>query len=62
MKYARLGNTGLIVSWLSLGTMTFGSDPSMPNVYKVSVEDARVMVETALDAGVGSRSFSLFNG
>jgi aryl-alcohol dehydrogenase-like predicted oxidoreductase len=52
MKYARLGNTGLIVSRLSLGTMTFGSDPSMPNIYKVSVEDARRMVETALDAGV----------
>ena len=52
MKYARLGNTGLIVSRLSLGTMTFGSDPSMPNIYKVSSEDARQMVETALGAGV----------
>ncbi len=52
MQYARLGNTGLIVSRLSLGTMTFGSDPSMPNIYKVSMEDAGRMVETALDAGV----------
>src|SRR5215213_4622188 len=52
MQYARLGNTGLIVSRLSLGTMTFGSDPSMPNIYKVSTEDARRMVLMALDAGV----------
>ena len=52
MKYARLGNTGLIVSRLSLGTMTFGSDPSMPNIYKVSLADAGAMVERALDAGV----------
>jgi aryl-alcohol dehydrogenase-like predicted oxidoreductase len=52
MKYARLGNTGLIVSRLSLGTMTFGNDPSMPNIYKVSLEDARLMVLKSLDAGV----------
>lgn len=52
MQYARLGNTGLIVSRLSLGTMTFGSDPSMPNIYKVSMEDARAMVEKSIDAGV----------
>lgn len=52
MQYARLGNTGLIVSRLSLGTMTFGSDPSMPNIYKVSMDDARRMVGTALGAGV----------
>jgi aryl-alcohol dehydrogenase-like predicted oxidoreductase len=32
--------------------MTFGSDPSMPNIYKVSIEDARRMVEKSLDAGV----------
>ncbi len=54
MQYTRLGNTGLIISRLSLGTMTFGSDPSMPNIYKVSMEDARRMVLTALDAGVNS--------
>jgi aryl-alcohol dehydrogenase-like predicted oxidoreductase len=31
MKYTRLGNTGLIVSRLALGTMTFGVDPQYPN-------------------------------
>jgi aryl-alcohol dehydrogenase-like predicted oxidoreductase len=52
MQYTRLGNTGLIVSRLSLGTMTFGSDPSMPNIYKVSQEAAREMVEKALASGI----------
>lgn len=52
MQYAKLGNTGLIVSRLSLGTMTFGSDPSMPNIYKVSQADAREMIEKALAAGI----------
>lgn len=52
MQYSRLGSTGLIVSRLSFGTMTFGNDPSMPNVYKVSEESARAMIEKSLEAGV----------
>jgi aryl-alcohol dehydrogenase-like predicted oxidoreductase len=52
MQYARLGNTGLIISRLSLGTMTFGSDPAMPNIYKVSQDNARAMVEKSLEAGI----------
>ena len=30
MQYARLGNTGLFVSRLAFGNMTFGSDPRFP--------------------------------
>ena len=52
MQYSRLGNTGLIISRLSFGSMTFGNDPSMPNIYKVSEEIARAMVDCALDAGI----------
>lgn len=52
MQFARLGNTGLIVSRLSFGSMTFGSDPSMPNIYKVSQETARAMVDRSLEAGI----------
>lgn len=52
MQYARLGNTGLIVSRLSFGSMTFGNDPSMPNIYKVSEETARAMVDRSWDAGI----------
>jgi aryl-alcohol dehydrogenase-like predicted oxidoreductase len=52
MKYATLGNTGLIVSRLSFGAMTFGSDPSVRAVYKVSDADAMKMVDRALGAGI----------
>lgn len=52
MQYARLGSTGLIVSKLSLGTMTFGHDPSVPSVYKVTQEGAQAMVKRALSASI----------
>ncbi|MCF6403061.1 aldo/keto reductase [Chitinophaga filiformis] len=52
MKYSKLGNTGLVVSRLSFGSMTFGNDPSITAVYKVTQEDAQIMVDKALDAGI----------
>jgi aryl-alcohol dehydrogenase-like predicted oxidoreductase len=52
MQYSRLGKSGLIVSRLSFGSMTFGSDPAMPNIYKVTQENAKAMVEKSLEAGV----------
>jgi aryl-alcohol dehydrogenase-like predicted oxidoreductase len=52
MQYTRLGNTGLIVSRLSFGAMTFGSDPSVSAIYKVDQGNARAMVERALEADI----------
>jgi aryl-alcohol dehydrogenase-like predicted oxidoreductase len=52
MQYNRLGNTGLVVSRLSFGSMTFGNDPSVTAVYKVTQDDAHTMVNMALDAGI----------
>src|SRR5438105_14366214 len=52
MEYTRLGKTGLIVSRLSFGAMTFGNDPSMPTIFKVDQENARAMVGKALEAGM----------
>lgn len=52
MKYSKLGNTGLIVSKLSFGAMTFGADPSIPSVFKVSESDAQAMVDRSLSAGI----------
>jgi len=52
MQYSRLGNTGLIVSRLSFGAMTFGSDPSISAIFKVDRENARAMIERSLEAGV----------
>jgi aryl-alcohol dehydrogenase-like predicted oxidoreductase len=51
MKYTRLGDTGLIVSRLSFGAMTFGSG-DLTAVYKVDRENAFAMVGRALDAGI----------
>lgn len=50
MKYKRLGSTGLKVSELCLGTMTFGS--RFFNVGEVSQELANKLVTQALEAGV----------
>jgi aryl-alcohol dehydrogenase-like predicted oxidoreductase len=48
-----MGNSGLVVSRLALGTMTFthGSD-WIPGVAKVDLKDARRMVDVALDGGI----------
>lgn len=52
MQYNRLGNTGLVVSRLAFGAMTFGNDPSITSVYKVTQDDAHAMVNMALEAGI----------
>jgi aryl-alcohol dehydrogenase-like predicted oxidoreductase len=58
MQYTTLGETGLIVSRLSLGAMTFSSarsgagDRSFGTIYKTDPMSADVMVRQALDAGI----------
>lgn len=53
MRYARLGDSGLVVSRLAFGTMTFGTDPGPRGaVWKVEAALAERMVARALDAGV----------
>jgi aryl-alcohol dehydrogenase-like predicted oxidoreductase len=53
MQYARLGDTGLIVSRLALGALTFTQgNQKLPSVYKVGAELADALVGKALDAGV----------
>ncbi|EFM09167.1 aldo/keto reductase [Paenibacillus curdlanolyticus YK9] len=51
MKYTQLGQSGLIVSKLAFGSMTFGSG-NIPSVYKVADNEAQTMVDQALDAGI----------
>jgi len=54
MQYAKLGDTGLIVSRLAFGTMTFGSAPNSPfaSVHKVDQAAANDLVARALDGGI----------
>jgi aryl-alcohol dehydrogenase-like predicted oxidoreductase len=49
MKYRKLGNTGLIVSEVALGTMQFGDKMNMGNLGQ---EDTTRMVKLALDRGI----------
>jgi len=53
MQYTRLGNSGLIVSRLAFGVMTFGNDQGqMGAVWKTGQEEANVLVQRSLDAGI----------
>src|SRR5215813_7800457 len=54
MQYARLGETGLVVSRLALGSMTFGTVTTGPftSVYKLDQAGANEVVARALDGGI----------
>jgi aryl-alcohol dehydrogenase-like predicted oxidoreductase len=49
MRYRKLGNTGLIVSSVALGTMQFGGKMNMGNLNQ---EDTTRMVKLALEKGI----------
>jgi aryl-alcohol dehydrogenase-like predicted oxidoreductase len=53
MQYSRLGNSGLVISRLAFGVMTFGHDEGkMGAVWKTGQEDANALVQRSLDAGI----------
>jgi len=53
MQYARLGNTGLIVSRLAFGSMTFGTgEGPFASTVKVGQAGADELVGRAIDAGI----------
>jgi aryl-alcohol dehydrogenase-like predicted oxidoreductase len=53
MQYSRLGDTGLIVSRLAFGSMTFGTGTGVfASTYKVDQANADAIVAGALDGGV----------
>jgi aryl-alcohol dehydrogenase-like predicted oxidoreductase len=52
MKYRLLGKTGLYVSELCLGTMTFGGKGFWEAIGKLTASEAEALIGTALDAGV----------
>jgi len=53
MKYALLGNTGLIVSRLAFGAMTFtAGNKDIGSIYKVGAALADQLVGRSLDAGI----------
>src|SRR3990167_8449183 len=53
MKYAKLGRTGLVVSKLCLGTMTFGGDGGIWKfIGKQQQDEADALVRKAWDSGI----------
>lgn len=52
MRYRRLGTTGLFVSELSLGTMTFGGKGFWEAIGRLGPSEAEALIGASLDAGV----------
>jgi aryl-alcohol dehydrogenase-like predicted oxidoreductase len=52
MEFRRLGRSGLVVSALTLGTMTFGGQGAFSKVGSTDVAGARRQVDICLDAGI----------
>ena len=53
MKTVKLGNTGMDVSPICLGAMSFGSAEGWAhNTWALNEEDSRAIVKRALDLGV----------
>jgi aryl-alcohol dehydrogenase-like predicted oxidoreductase len=52
MEYRQLGHSGLRVSRLTLGTMTFGGRAQFRDVGETDLDGARRQIDMALDAGV----------
>ena len=52
MRYNKLGSTGLFVSEICLGTMTFGGTGAFEAIGNVQQADADALVARALEAGV----------
>ncbi|MGC1455910.1 MAG: aldo/keto reductase [Nitrospirota bacterium] len=52
MRYRPLGRTGLFVSELCLGTMTFGGKGTWEVIGKLTMSESEALIGTAFDAGV----------
>ena len=52
MHYTRLGQTGLIVSRLCLGCMSFGDSSRGRHAWVLPEEDSRAIIRSALEAGI----------
>lgn len=52
MRYAKLGNSGLSVSKICLGAMSFGDASSGTHAWTLKEEDSRAIIKSALEAGI----------
>ena len=52
MEYRQLGRSGLKVSVLTMGTMTFGGKDFFAKIGDVSLDEVRRLIDIVADAGV----------
>lgn len=52
MKYNVFGNTGMIVSELCFGTMTFGGEGYWKAIGELQQEDATALIKSSIDSGI----------
>ena len=52
MNYRYLGNSGLKVSELCIGTMTFGSKGKVNEIGQITQQEADILTNMAIDAGI----------
>ena len=52
MKYNFLGNTGLVVSELCFGTMTFGGKGYWEAIGKIQQDGVNELIKVAVEAGI----------
>lgn len=52
MKYNHLGRTGILVSEICLGTMTFGGEGFWKSIGEVTQDKANLIIKDSLDAGI----------
>jgi aryl-alcohol dehydrogenase-like predicted oxidoreductase len=52
MKYNFLGGTGLLVSEICFGTMTFGGEGYWENIGKVQQDEVNQLMKTVVDSGI----------
>ena len=52
MKYAKLGQTGLDVSKICLGCMSFGDAENWMHDWLLDEEESRKIIKKALDVGI----------
>ena len=52
MEYRQLGNSGLMVSVLTMGTMTFGGKGNSAKVGNVQLDEVSKLIDIVADGGV----------
>ena len=61
MKYTTLGNTGIEVSRICVGCMSYGKASEKFHQWTLGPEDTQAMVKHAIDLGVGATKVPHFD-